>query len=71
MTGHERLCVRCCHAREEMEARIRRVSGWLLMICSFAGGLLGNQVAPLVGLFPGVIAGLMVAASIEAVLRHY
>ena len=71
MVKGERLCVRCCQAREEMENRIRKLSGPLLLACSVAGGLIGFSVARFIGLFPGIIAGLVAASFIEGRLRHY
>ncbi|HOJ21265.1 MAG TPA: hypothetical protein PLY56_07010 [Armatimonadota bacterium] len=77
MVKGERLCLRCCQAHEEMEARIRRLSGPLLLASVVIGGSLGYVVAkgvgviPWIGLFPGVVVGLVAAGLIEGLLRRY
>lgn len=77
MVKGERLCIRCCQAHAEMEARIRRLSGPLLLACVVIGGSIGCLVAKSagliawIGLFPGVVVGLVAAGLIEGLLRRY
>lgn len=71
MVKGERLCPRCCEARERMEARVRRLSGFILAACSFTGAGLGFAVAATPGLVVGTVAGIVAAAFVESLLRRY
>lgn len=77
MVKGERLCVRCCQAREAMEIRIQKLSGPLLLVCAAIGGVAGYigtngaGYTPWIGLFPGMVAGLVVASIVEGRLRRY
>ena len=71
MMKGERLCVRCCQSHERMEARIRKISGLLLVLCTAVGGGIGFHVARYIGIFPGIMVGLIAASFVEGRLRHY
>ena len=71
LTGTERLCTRCCMAREATLQRVQRLSGRLLLGCAVVGGVIGHVVFPFVGIFPGVIVGLIIAAIIEGRMKRY
>ncbi|MBI3946216.1 MAG: hypothetical protein HY321_09880 [Armatimonadetes bacterium] len=77
MHGGQRLCTRCCQARQAAEARARRWSGRLLVLCSLAGAGAGYAVAsgagqlPYIGLFPGIIVGLIASGIIERRLKRH
>lgn len=71
MVKGERLCARCCEARERAEARVRRFSGLILAACTFAGSGIGYAAAAIPGLVVGCVAGIVAAALIESVLRRY
>ena len=67
----ERLCFRCCAAREEKEEFVRRISGWLLMGCAVVGAGTGYAIARLWGLLPGAVAGFAIAGIVERQLKRF
>ena len=71
MMKGERLCVRCCQSHERMEARIRKVSGPLLLLSAAVFGGIGFEAARYIGIFPGIIVGLIIASFVEGRLRRY
>lgn len=73
LTTYQRqhLCASCFHARETLEKRILRISGWLLLGCVLAGGGLGYALFSLTGIYPGLILGVFAAALIEGRLKRF
>ncbi len=71
MVAGEHLCVKCCQAREEMQARVRRISGFLLLGCALVGAGIGYAAGQVPGVPIGTVAGLVAASLIESQLRRY
>ncbi|NLC56269.1 MAG: hypothetical protein GX774_05475 [Armatimonadetes bacterium] len=71
MVDGEHLCVRCCQAREKMLARVRRLSGFILLGCTLAGAGIGYLVGRVPGVVIGPVVGLVCASIIESLLRRY
>lgn len=71
LSGTERLCARCCQAREERLARVQALSGRILLACVVFGAGIGFAAGQYIGLFPGVIFGLLLAGFVEHRMKRY